>query len=348
MSKIGELIAQFCPEGIEFKELGAVMSITRGASPRPISTFITGDSNGVPWIKIGDVQPRNKYITKTEEKITIEGSKKSRLLKKGSLILSNSMSFGRPYILKIDGCIHDGWISMQNFENCLTSDFLYYLLRSDNIQKYWKQNASSSTVQNLNADIVRRTVIPIPPLEIQNEIVSILDKFTLLEAELEAELEARKKQYEHYRDALLSFETKNVDWKTLGEIAKIQRGTAITKKETVLGEYPVIANGPGPIYFHNEFNRKGEIVVVARSGAYCGLVSYWNEPLFLTDAFSIHPEPNLLKTKFVYYFLKNQQEKIHQMKKGSGVPHVRATDFESYLIPILPKSEQERIVNILD
>ena len=136
MSRIEQLIAELCPDGVEFKELGEVMNITRGASPRPINIFITNDEDGVPWIKIGDVNPQSKYITQTKEKITKEGAEKSRFLKKGDFVLSNSMSFGRPYILKIEGCIHDGWISMQKFENELIADFLYFLLSSDIAQKY--------------------------------------------------------------------------------------------------------------------------------------------------------------------------------------------------------------------
>lgn len=205
MNRIERLIEEYCSDGVEFNNLGEVMNITRGASPRPIKKFITNDEHGVPWIKIGDVNSQSKYITHTKEKITKEGAKKSRFLKKGDFVLSNSMSFGRPYILKIDGCIHDGWISMQDFENVLIPDFLYYLLSSDITQKYWKQKASSGTVQNLNADIVRATKIPIPPLPIQEEIINILDRFTQLEAELEAELEARRKQYEYYRNKLLTF-----------------------------------------------------------------------------------------------------------------------------------------------
>lgn len=209
MSKINELLEQFCPKGVEFKELGMVMTITRGASPRPIQNFTTKDPEGIPWIKIGDVESKSKFITSTKEKITKLGANKSRFLKKGAFILSNSMSFGRPYILGIDGCIHDGWISMQNFENSLLPDFLYHLLRSESVQNYWKQKASSGTVQNLNVDIVKATIIPIPPIPVQQEIVYILDSFTQLEVELEAELEARKKQYEYYRSKLLSFSDLN-------------------------------------------------------------------------------------------------------------------------------------------
>lgn len=206
MKNLATLIQELCPEGVKFVKLGDVMDISRGASPRPIQKYLTDDPSGVNWIKIGDVENNAKYITETKEKITAEGALKSRLLHKGDFVLSNSMSFGRPYILAIEGCIHDGWISMSNYQSVLLPDFLYHLLRSYNIQKYWKQKASSGTVSNLNADIVRKTEIPLPPLEVQTEIVRILDKFTSLEAELETELDCRKRQYEYYRDKLLSFD----------------------------------------------------------------------------------------------------------------------------------------------
>lgn len=93
MNNIQALIQRYCPDGVEFKELGEVMVITRGASPRPIQRYLTDSEDGVAWIKIGDVNPKEKYITQTKEKITKEGAKKSRFLKKGDFILSNSMSF---------------------------------------------------------------------------------------------------------------------------------------------------------------------------------------------------------------------------------------------------------------
>ena len=107
MSRLEELIAELCPDGVEYRAFGESATIVRGASPRPIKNFITTEPTGVNWIKIGDVKPGDKYITASAEKITQEGAKKSRTVKKGDFILSNSMSFGRPYILQIDGCIHD-------------------------------------------------------------------------------------------------------------------------------------------------------------------------------------------------------------------------------------------------
>lgn len=195
----------------EWRTLGEIATIVRGASPRPIKNFVTDDKNGVHWIKIGDVLPDSKYITATQERITPDGAAKSRFVHKGDFILSNSMSFGRPYILQIDGCIHDGWLSISDFEDYVSSDYLYHILTSGQIQQEMKKRASfGGAVQNLNSDIVKAIEIPIPKKSEQDRIVSILDRFDKLcndiSEGLPAEIEARQKQYEYYRDKLLSFE----------------------------------------------------------------------------------------------------------------------------------------------
>ena len=192
-------------ESVEWKTLGEISKIARGASPRPIKKYITNSISGVNWIKIGDVEPDAKYITKSNERITEEGVKKSRFLHAGDFILSNSMSFGRPYILKIDGCIHDGWISMSGFEGYVNSDYLYHVLNTHGIQSYWKSKANDGgAMSNLNSDIVNATPIPIPSLQRQQEIVSILDTFESMITNLKEEIAARKKQYEYYREQLLN------------------------------------------------------------------------------------------------------------------------------------------------
>ena len=221
MKKPGFLKKLLDGAGVEWRALGEIAQVYRGASPRPIAQYITDDKDGVPWIKIGDTSSGSKYVSNTAQKITEEGAKKSRLLKKGDFIISNSMSFGRPYILKIDGAIHDGWASISAFEKLLNSDFLYHYLSSDLVQNYWLSKINSGSVSNLNADIIKTLQIPIPcpenpekSLRIQGEIAGILDKFTELKTELEAELTARKKQYEYYRNKLLTFD--DVEWRALG------------------------------------------------------------------------------------------------------------------------------------
>ena len=208
MSKLEELLQGI---DIEWKGFGEIASIKRGASPRPIAKYITDDEGGIPWIKIGDTSPNSKYVEKTEQRITVEGSKKSRLLKKGDFIISNSMSFGRPYILNIDGAIHDGWASISNFNDTLIADYLYHYLSSSIVQNYWISKINSGSVSNLNADIIKSLQIPIPcpdnpekSLKIQQEIVRILDQLTQttnnLKNELENERQIRKKQFEFYRE----------------------------------------------------------------------------------------------------------------------------------------------------
>ena len=207
---------------------------------------------------------------------------------------------------------------------------------------------SGAAQPKLNKRNLSSITIPSPPHDIQAEIVRILDAFSSLTAELTAELTTRKKQYNYYRDQLLTFEEGEVEWKTLGEVAIFRRGTAITKKQTTNGKIPVVANGPVSTFSHGEKNREGETIVIARSGAHAGYVSFWNQPIFLTDAFSVHPDTTILKPKFTYYFFQNKQGHIHAMKKGAGVPHVRVKEFESFYVPIPHLAEQERIVSILD
>ena len=199
----------FSDNEVEYKLLGEIAKVQRGASPRPISKYITDNKDGISWIKIGDTSTGSKYVQKTKQKITFEGAKKSRLLKKGDFIISNSMSFGRPYILNIDGAIHDGWASISEFDESLKSDFLYYYLSSKLVQNYWLSKINSGSVSNLNADIIKTLKIPIPPIEQQQRIVDILDKFNTLVNDisdgLPAEIKARQQQYEYYRDQLFNF-----------------------------------------------------------------------------------------------------------------------------------------------
>ena len=140
----------------------------------------------------------------------------------------------------------------------------------------------------------------------------------------------------------------NVEWKPLGEVAELKRGNTITKKTSTEGNYPVISGGKQPAYYINSFNREGETITIAGSGAYAGYVMFWNEPIFVSDAFSIKVNNEQILPRYIYHFLLNIQDKIHALKSGGGVPHVYAKDVARFLIPLPPLSVQHRIVEILD
>ena len=139
-----------------------------------------------------------------------------------------------------------------------------------------------------------------------------------------------------------------VVWKPLGEVAELKRGTTITKKTSNEGIYPVISGGQQPAYYIDRFNRDGETITVAGSGAYAGFVMYWNEPIFVGDAFSIKANEEQVLPRYIYHFLLSIQEKIHDLKSGGGVPHVYAKDVARFVIPLPPLSVQQEIVRILD
>ena len=160
----------------ERKKLKDLLVIERGGSPRPIAKFMTEDPNGINWIKIGDVAVGDKYITQTAERIIPDGEKMSRRVYPGDFLLSNSMSFGRPYILKIEGCIHDGWLVLRDTNNVFDQEYLYYLLGSDEAKHFFETQASGSTVKNLNKDLVGAFVVAVPPLALQQEFVEIARK----------------------------------------------------------------------------------------------------------------------------------------------------------------------------
>ena len=210
LQEVSKIVGVITENKVEIKTLGEICIINRGASPRPISKYITTNyENSIPWIKIGDTSLGSKCILGTKERITLEGAKKSRVLKKGDFILSNSMSYGRPYILNISGAIHDGWASISDFKEYLISDYLYYYLSLGATQNYWKLKMNTSSVSNLNSEIIKSLPIIIPPLHVQQHIVSILDKFDTLVHDIKEglpkEIELRQKQYEYWREQLLSF-----------------------------------------------------------------------------------------------------------------------------------------------
>jgi restriction endonuclease S subunit len=176
--------------GFEIHKLKDICEINRGGSPRPIHNFLTEAEDGINWIKIGDTKNIDKYIYQTKEKIKPEGIKHSRLVKSGDFILSNSMSFGKPYIMRTTGCIHDGWLLLRIKDYKKTSEeFLYTLLNTNLIYRLFKRVTIGSVVENLNIDLVKEIKIPLPPMETQDLIVQIMENAYKIKKENEEKAE---------------------------------------------------------------------------------------------------------------------------------------------------------------
>ena len=233
----------------KYVKLGEVCTVERGGSPRPIDDFITTDENGINWIKIGDAD-ESMYITKTAQRIKPEGMKKSRYVKPGDFLLSNSMSFGRPYILKIDGCIHDGWLVLRDENNVFDKKFLYYYLSAPITYKKFKSMAVGGVVNNLNSDMVRKVHVPIPSQEEQHRISDRLDKVSnviFLRNQQLAKLDelVKARFVEMFGDPVKN----TMDWeiKPLSELGELNRGVSKARPrnspELLGGPYPLIQTG---------------------------------------------------------------------------------------------------------
>ncbi|MDD2197348.1 MAG: restriction endonuclease subunit S [Bacteroidales bacterium] len=349
MSKIDTLIEQVCPEGVEFKELGEVAVIG------------TGSSNGNEAIENGKYPlfVRSKFIKRIN---TYEFDEEA-------IIIPGEGGIGEIFHY-INGkyALHQRAYRIHLLKGDISTMFVYYYMKS-NFKKFILQKAVSSTVGSIRKPMIEKFQIPIPPLPIQQEIVAILDKFTQLEAELEAELEARKTQYEYYRNELLNFEGKEVEWKTLGEVGTFVRGNGLQKKDFTESGVGCIHYGQIYTYYgtftdktksfvSEELSKKlrkaqkGDLIIATTSENIedvCKTVVWLGE-----EEICISGETYIFKhnqnPKYLAYFLQTQMFfnfKIQNVT-GTKVIRVHGDKLRTFKIPLPPLSEQERIVAILD
>lgn len=362
--KISYLMTKL-PQGWEWKSLGEIFNIERGGSPRPIKEFLTDKEDGINWIKIGDIK-NQKYLYKTEEKIIQEGLKKSKLVIEGDLLVSNSMSFGKPVIVKLQkGAIHDGWLLLKEKIN-LNKEYFYYLFSSNFMYNFLSYQASGSTVKNLNIDKLKQIEIPLPPLKEQERIVGILDEsfakidesIKILEQDLlnldELMQSALQKAFNPLKDnAKENYKLpQSWEWKSLEEISEnISAGgdkpKNCTESKTAKNQIPVYANGVnnnGLVGYTDKATIIKPSLTISARGT-IGFVCIRKEPYFpIVRLISLIPCENILCLHYLYFCLNFFIAK----GEGSSIPQLTIPKFKSLQIPLPPLKEQEQIAKHLD
>ena len=325
------------------------------------------DGTEVEWKALGDVTSvlRGKRLTKNllsaEEKFPVfHGGleplgyyNKSNRPANTVMIINVGASAGTVGYSTVDFWSSDGCFCLEHNE-LLNNRFLYFALIG--YQSLLKSKVRVAGIPTLDAIVVNKLLIPIPcpenpekSLAIQSEIVRILDKFTALTAELTAELNMRKKQYNYYRDQLLSFKEGEVEWKTLGEVAVIGTGNHDTQDAIEHGKYIFYARGREPLKL-NVFDFDETAIITAGDGAGVGKVFHYAKGKYALHQRAYRIVPNaFMNPRFVYHYITAYFfTYIQKASVSSSVTSLRRPMFLKFPIPVPPSEEQARIVEILD
>lgn len=359
-------------------DFGCKVKIYRGGSPRPIQDYLTQAEGGINWIKIGNVREGDKYITSTEEKIIPAGVSRSRSVHAGDFILSNSMSFGRPYILNIDGCIHDGWLTIQEYEKTFSKNFLYYLLSSDSVYQQYISMAAGSSVKNLNKEKVSALVVAYPDLGEQEKIADALSSIDSLITTLEKQISKKKAIKQGAMQELLTGKRRlpgfNGAWREvrLEDIcSKITDGSHESPPESDVGYYmPSVKDMTSTGFDYSEckkisyadfkkLERNGcrpDIgdVLIAKDGSilkYAFVQEQAETIVILSSIAIVKPLINCVDSFFLAQYFRQQnfvEQVITNYKSGTGVPRIVLKGFKQIEL-FIPESvaEQATIAKIL-
>ncbi|GAA6937556.1 restriction endonuclease subunit S [Helicobacter pylori] len=377
MHKIEHLLQTLAPKGVEFKTLEEVFEIKNGYTPSKNNPEFW-EKGTIPWFRMEDIRENGRILKDSIQHITPKALKGKKLFPKNSIIISTTATIGEHALLIVDSLANQRFTFLSKKANCdLALDMKFFFYQCFLLGEWCKKNTNVSGFASVDMTAFKKYKFPIPPLEIQQEIVKILDAFTELNTELNTELKARKKQYQYYQNMLLDFKgihlnhkdakmsakpypkrlktllqtlvPKGVEFRKLGEVCEIIRGKRVTKKEILdKGKYPVVSGGIGFMGYLNEYNREENTITIAQYGT-AGFVNWQNQKFWANDVcFSVIPKETLIN-RYLYYVLTNMQNYLYSISNRSAIPYsISSNNIMQITIPIPPLEIQQEIVKILD
>ena len=347
MSKLEELVRDLCPNGVEYKKLGEIATISRGGNFQK-KDFLT---EGVPCIHYGQIYTKyGLFADKTFTFINEECARKQKMAQPNDIVMAVT-SENIEDVCKCLAWLGDEPVAVSGHSAIIhhnqNAKYLVYYFHSQMFFAQKRKLAHGTKVIEVTPDALVDITLPIPPAEIQCEIVRILDNFTNLTAELTAELTARKNQYEFYREKLLTYDSKTRIM-PLKDVAKIERGTRVVRGQlTETGLYPVFQNALTPMGYYDKANRLGNNTFLICAGA-AGQIGYSDVDFWAADDCYTFKCCEELENRYLFHVLKNSQHRIDAQVRRASIPRISREAVGNIRIPIPPLDTQNRIVNVLD
>ena len=353
----------------EYKKIGDICIVERGGSPRPINQFITDDENGINWIKIGDTT-ESMYITETAQKIKPEGMKKSRYVQPGDFLLSNSMSFGRPYILKIDGCIHDGWLVLRDKDDLFDKRFLYYYLSSKTTYEKFKSMAVGGVVNNLNSEMVRKVDVPIPSKMEQAKTADVLDKLNSVIVMYQQEIQKLDKLIQaRFVEMFGSIhESTGYPYLALKDLSDVISGGTPSRgkaefwnngtipwvkttelKNNVITDVDEYITEEGLVNSSAKLVPAGTILVAMYGqGKTRGMTAYLDIEASTNQACACILPSDKIDSMFMWKYFELSYDKLRSLAQGAGQPNLNGNMIKNFKVLVPPIEMQKSYVNFVN
>lgn len=372
MTNLEILIQELCPDGVEFRTMEEVFEIRNGYTPSKNNPdFWEGGT--IPWFRMEDIRQNGRILSDAIQHITPAAIKGKGLFPANSIIIATTATIGEHALVIADSLANQQFTNLavrKSLSACLLPKFVFYYMFV--IDEWCKKNVNAGNFASVDMKRFKKLEFPLPPIEVQTEIVRILDKFTSLEAELEAELDCRKRQYEYYRDKLLSFDNvggQEVEWKKMSEVGTFIRGKRFVRTDIVEEGIPCIHYGDIYTYYgltatkaktylkpekaeKMKFASKNDVVIVGagENNMDIGVGVAWlsDEKVAIHDACYIFKSK--MNPRFVSHYLRGSNYHL-QIKKyvcEGKICSISSKSIGRSLIPVPSLQEQERIATILD
>ena len=372
MSRLDELIAELCPDGVEYKTLDAITkSVTIGVNPRKFFKLNppNADCFYVTVRELNGLQGVKQY-EKTDkiDKKAVDFIEKRSQIEKDDILFSNTGTVGKMALVidePINWNVNEGIYVIKPLKNIINSRFLYYFLSGRNAYKQYSRKFTGSTLKHVTQNALKELMLPVPPLEVQREIVHILDSFTLLTAELTAELTARKKQYEFYRDSLLKKNCKSEKIK-LNTVCEIYDGTHQTPQYTDSGIPFVSVENIDDLYGTEKFisteayekykikPRIGDVFMTRITAGVigkCTVVDRDDDLAYYVSLALLRPDADVLDCKYLKYYLESSwgRKELSKWILWDATPtKINKDDIGRVLISVPPLYTQKRLVQVIE